>query len=764
MADLPLLRDPDAVELTGTVERVIFHNEENGYTVLRLLPDKGLTGEAKVMGAPPRTVSRDPVSCVGHMVDPQAGVQLKVAGRWVNNARFGRQVEFNTAEEVLPATSEGIRLYLASGLIKGVGEELAGRIVEAFGTDTIRVLDEEPERLLKVRGLGRKSLRRIRDSWAEHRGMRDLLLFLQPHGITPAYAVRIYRAYGSQALNVVRENPYRLAMDIHGIGFVTADAAAAKLGFEADNPLRIQAGTLYILQKATDDGNVYLPEHKLVRDVCAQLSVEPEQARDAIAALEQDERLVREAMDAPDDSGGQDGMDDFDADDGVEVGVYLRRYHHCESKTAFYLQRLLHSPKAVRFENPDALVDKVTAELPIALAPEQLEAVRTAARSKVMVLTGGPGTGKTTIINAIIKLFGEVRARILLAAPTGRAAKRMAETSGREARTIHRLLEYSPKEDGFARNEDNPLACGLLVVDEASMMDTLLFYHLLKAVPLGATLVLVGDVYQLPSVGPGNVLSDIISSSVLPVVELTEIFRQSAESEIICNAHLINHGEVPCLESSKERLSDFYFIHQNDPEKAADLMVDLVKNHIPRRFGLDPVDDIQVLTPMHKGAVGAGQMNTRLQEALNPNGLEVRRGDRAFRLHDKVMQVRNNYEKDVFNGDMGRIVFLDSKERTLSVSFDERVVPYDFEELDELAPAYAISIHKSQGSEYPAVVIPIMMQHYVLLQRNLIYTGVTRGKKLVVLVGESRALHMAVKNNKTRKRYTRLARRLAPQG
>lgn len=764
MADLPLLRDPDAVELTGTVERVIFHNEENGYTVLRLLPDKGLTGEAKVMGAPPRTVSRDPVSCVGHMVDPQAGVQLKVAGRWVNNARFGRQVEFNTAEEVLPATSEGIRLYLASGLIKGVGEELAGRIVEAFGTDTIRVLDEEPERLLKVRGLGRKSLRRIRDSWAEHRGMRDLLLFLQPHGITPAYAVRIYRAYGSQALNVVRENPYRLAMDIHGIGFVTADAAAAKLGFEADNPLRIQAGTLYILQKATDDGNVYLPEHKLVRDVCAQLSVEPEQARDAIAALEQDERLVREAMDAPDDSGGQDGMDDFDADDGVEVGVYLRRYHHCESKTAFYLQRLLHSPKAVRFENPDALVDKVTAELPIALAPEQLEAVRTAARSKVMVLTGGPGTGKTTIINAIIKLFGEVRARILLAAPTGRAAKRMAETSGREARTIHRLLEYSPKEDGFARNEDNPLACGLLVVDEASMMDTLLFYHLLKAVPLGATLVLVGDVYQLPSVGPGNVLSDIISSSVLPVVELTEIFRQSAESEIICNAHLINHGEVPCLESSKERLSDFYFIHQNDPEKAADLMVDLVKNHIPRRFGLAPVDDIQVLTPMHKGAVGAGQMNTRLQEALNPNGLEVRRGDRAFRLHDKVMQVRNNYEKDVFNGDMGRIVFLDSKERTLSVSFDERVVPYDFEELDELAPAYAISIHKSQGSEYPAVVIPIMMQHYVLLQRNLIYTGVTRGKKLVVLVGESRALHMAVKNNKTRKRYTRLARRLAPQG
>lgn len=758
MADLPLLRDPDAVELAGTVERVIFHNEENGYTVLRLLPDKALPGASRVAGAPPRAVSRDPVTCVGHMVGPQAGVHLRVSGRWVNNARFGRQVEFAGAEEVLPATSEGIRLYLASGLIKGVGEELAGRIVELFGTDTIRVLDEEPERLLRVRGVGRKSLARIQESWAEHRGMRDLLLFLQPHGITPAYAVRIYRAYGSQALNVVRENPYRLAMDIHGIGFVTADAAAAKLGFEPDHPLRIQAGTLYILQKATDDGNVYLPEDRLVREVCAQLNVEPPQVQEAIAALERDERLVREETEAP---GGSAGAGE-EGEDGNEAAVYLRRYHHCEAKTAFYLQRLLHSPKAVRFENPDALVEKVTGQLPLALAPEQMEAVRTAARSKLMVLTGGPGTGKTTIINAIIKLFGEVRARILLAAPTGRAAKRMAETSGREARTIHRLLEYSPKEDGFARNEDNPLACGLLVVDEASMMDTLLFYHLLKAVPLGATLVLVGDVYQLPSVGPGNVLADIIASGVAPVVELTEIFRQSAESEIICNAHLINHGEVPRLESSRDRLSDFYFIHQNNPEKAADMMVELVKNHIPRRFGLDPVDDIQVLTPMHKGAVGAGQMNARLQEALNPNGLEVRRGERAFRLHDKVMQVRNNYEKDVFNGDMGRIVFLNPRERTLSVSFDERVVPYDFDELDELAPAYAISIHKSQGSEYPAVVIPIMMQHYVLLQRNLIYTGVTRGKKLVVLVGESRALHMAVKNNKTRKRYTRLARRLKP--
>lgn len=758
--DLPLLRNPDAVELTGTVERVVFHNEENGYTVLRLAP------------TPPegaRERDRDAVTCVGHMVTPQAGVQLKVGGRWVNNPRFGRQLEFCTAEEVLPTTSEGIRLYLASGLIKGVGPELAGRIVAAFGTETIAVLDTAPERLLAIRGVGKKSLERIRASWAEHRGMRDLLLFLQPHGITPAYAVRVYRAYGAEALDIVRENPYRLAMDIHGIGFVTADAAAHKLGFAHDSPLRVQAGVLYVLQKATDEGNVYLPQPVLLDSVCAQLGVDADLALEALDALEAEERIVRETLPAEPPAAdlaaqADDAPDAADAPAAEETGVYLRRYYHCEAKTAFYLQRLLRSPKAVRFENADSLVDAVVAGLDIRLAPEQLEAVRTAARSKVMVLTGGPGTGKTTIINAIIRLFGQVRSRILLAAPTGRAAKRMAETSGREARTIHRLLEYSPKEDGFARNEDNPLACGLLVVDEASMMDTLLFYHLLKAVPLGATVVLVGDVHQLPSVGPGNVLADIIASGAVPVVELTEIFRQSAESSIICNAHMINRGEAPSLESSKDRLSDFYFIHQSDPERAADLMVDLVRNHIPRRFGLDPVDDIQVLTPMHKGAVGAGRMNARLQEALNPHGLEVRRGDRAFRLRDKVMQVRNNYDKDVFNGDMGRITHMDPEDRTLSVTFDDRVVPYDFNELDELAPAYAISIHKSQGSEYPAVVIPIMMQHYVLLQRNLIYTGVTRGKRLVILVGEARALHMAVKNNRTRKRYTRLARRLRPEG
>ena len=763
--ELPLLRDADAVELTGTVERIVFHNEDNGFTVLRLLPDAeaGADTAAKQPGRPAPRSQRDPVACVGHMTEPKAGARLRVRGRWITNPRFGRQVEFSEAEELLPATAEGIRLYLASGLIRGVGEEMAARIVDTFGTDALRVLDEEPERLLAVRGLGPRSLERIRESWARHRGVRDLLLFLQPHGITPALGVRIHRAYGEHALEIVRENPYRLAMDIRGIGFLTADAIAAKLGFAPDSPLRVQAACLYTLQKATEEGNVYLPQNRLMEEVGNQVGAPPEAVLAALDALERDERLVREDFSEEDRPAGgaadMSGGEDADTDDGI--GVYLGRYHHCEAKTAYYLQRLLHSPKAVRLPEPEALAGRVAAELPIELAPEQLAAVTAAAKSKVLVITGGPGTGKTTIINAIIKLFETARARILLAAPTGRAAKRMAETSGREAKTIHRLLEYSPREDGFARNEDNPLACGLLVVDEASMMDCLLFYHLLKAVPLGATLVLVGDVHQLPSVGPGNVLGDVIASRAAPVVELTEIFRQSAESEIILNAHSINRGEVPHLESSRERLSDFYFIRQDDPERAAALMVELVSRHIPRRFGLDPVDDVQVLTPMHKGAVGAGRMNALLQAALNPHGLEVRRGERAFRLQDKVMQVRNNYEKDVFNGDMGRITHMDPRERNLSVTFDGRVVPYDFDELDELAPAYAISIHKSQGSEYPAVVIPLMMQHYVLLQRNLVYTGVTRGKRLVILVGEPRALHVAVKNNKTHRRFTRLAQRLA---
>lgn len=722
---------PDAVELQGTLERVVYHNDDNGYTVFRLRPE----GKDEV----------DAVAVVGYMPSPQHGSSLLVRGRWVNDARFGRQLRMDSFESMLPATREGIRLYLASGLIKGVGRTMAARIVERFGEETFDVFDQCPEKLLEIKGISPRKLQTIVDCWKEHQGIRELMLFLQPHDISVAYAVRIYKHYGAQALAVVEENPYRLAMDIRGVGFLTADALASKLGFDKDHPLRAQAGTLFTLLKMVEDGHVYVPFDLLVEKTASGLDIATDLVEDAISLLEREERVVLEELDD-------------------HTGIYLTRFHHYESRIAFYLQRILHSPKSVRFENSERTVEEVVSRLGITLAPEQLEAVHTAARSKVMVLTGGPGTGKTTILNAIIQVFAETKTKILLAAPTGRAAKRMAEASGREARTIHRLLEYSPKDDGFARNEDNPLACGLLVVDEASMMDTMLAYHLLKATPLGATVLFVGDVHQLPSVGPGNVLNDLIASGAIPVVELLEVFRQAAESDIICNAHLINKGEIPALESSRERLSDFYFMRQSDPERVVETILDLVKNHIPRRFGLDPVDDIQVLTPMHKGTAGSANLNKRLQETLNNRRESLVRGDRAFRLGDKVMQIRNNYDKDVYNGDIGRVSFLDIEEKVLSVRYDERTVSYDADELDEVVPAYAISIHKSQGSEYPAVVIPLLTQHYMLLQRNLVYTGVTRGKRLVVLVGESKALAMAVNNNRMQKRHTWLAHRLAPNG
>jgi exodeoxyribonuclease V alpha subunit len=725
-----LLASPPPVTLHGTLERVVFHNEDNGYTVLRL----------KMQG------KADPVSVVGFLSSPQPGIRLSVTGTWVNDSRFGRQFKMESCEILLPATLEGIRHYLGSGLIKGVGHTLAGRIVDMFGDRTFEVLDEDPDRLTAVKGISARLVSDIKAAWAEHKGIRDLILFLQPHGVSTSYAVRIFRHYGADALAVVRENPYRLAMDIHGIGFLTADTVAMKLGFAHDGPLRIEAGLLYVLRKCVDEGHCFFPLEELVRQTADSLGVEEELAREGLDALALDERIVRETL-------TEENGFSFEA-------VYLRRFHHYESTIAFYLHRLLHSPKSVHFEDPAGLLDKIRGMLPIDLAEEQEEAALGAMTGKVLVITGGPGTGKTTVINAIIRLFRHRKGRILLAAPTGRAAKRMTETSGVEARTIHRLLEYSPTEDGFARNEDNPLACGLLVVDEASMLDTMLMFHLLKAVPLGATLILVGDVHQLPSVGPGNVLKDIIQSGATPVVELTEVFRQAAASEIIVNAHRINQGEIPSLTPPAEGLSDFYFLRQEDPEKAADMVVELVRDHIPRRFGLHPVDDIQVLTPMHKGAAGVISLNNRLQNALNPGDLRIQRGDFQYRLNDKVMQIRNNYEKDVFNGDIGRICCLSPEDREATVRFDDRNILYSFEELAEIVPAYAISVHKSQGSEYPAVVLPILTQHYVLLQRNLLYTGVTRGKRLVILVGSPRALHIAVGNNNPHARHTWLARRL----
>ena len=734
---LPGVNELADEKLCGRLERVVFHNEENGYSVLRLKVD----GYADLVGV------------VGHMSEPQPGTTLRLSGVWEVNPRWGKQFKMRTFEVLMPTTLEGMTHYLASGLIKGLGPKLAKRIVQHFGESTFEMLDKEIDRLHEVSGIGRKNFAQIKESWQEQHGIKELMLFLQPHDISTAYAVRIYRFYGQAALGVVQENPYRLSMDIPGIGFLTADMIARKLGFALDSELRAEAAVLYTLGNISKEGHVCYPRRELVEMVEIDLEVPAELADLAVQRLLAEERLVEEEME-----GGS--------------YIYLRRQYYYEFSIAHYLGRLMLSPKSVKLGNAPELLEGVKRKLDITLAPEQEEAVLTAAREKMLVITGGPGTGKTTIINAIVKVFKEKGAKVLAAAPTGRAAKRLSETSNLEAKTIHRLLEYNPHEDGFARNEDMPLACGLLVVDEASMLDIQLTCHLLKAVPLGTTLILVGDVNQLPSVGPGNVLKDIINSKAVPVVELTQVFRQAEASEIILNAHLINHGHCPELQPPEKGLSDFYFIQQEDPEKAVDMLVGLVQEHIPRRFGLDSINDIQVLSPMNKGVAGAININTRLQEALNSTGQDseaeaaapkpsLTRGERLFRLDDKVMQIRNNYEKDVFNGDIGRICFLDAQERELTVRFDERNVSYDFDDLEELVPAYAISVHKSQGSEYPAVVIPLLTQHYIMLQRNLVYTAVTRGRKLVVLVGSRRALQMAINNNKTQRRYTWLAVRLA---
>ncbi|MDO5536163.1 MAG: ATP-dependent RecD-like DNA helicase [Desulfovibrionaceae bacterium] len=751
---------PGEVSFSGSVDRVIFENTENGFAILRVTPDSKEAGRG---GIPLQGVT-----CVGTLLNPKGSMRLRFTGRFVNNARYGRQFAFDSAVEQVPASEAGLIGYLSSGLIKGMGAEMAQRVVQAFGADTMRILDEEPERLLSVRGIGTKVLAGIRESWNKHRGISSLMQFLQPHGISSAYGVRIYNEYGVRALEMVRENPYRLAMDIRGIGFATADAIAEKLGVPRDSPLRVQGAVLYVLQKASDNGDVFLPRSVLLDRIETELHLDPGLVPPALEALELDKRIVVDGEElTPEENGGRRG----------DCAVYLAAHHHCEARTAYYLERLQMMPRNVSFKDADAQVRMVLEQHQPRLAAAQVEAVRMAARSKVMVLTGGPGTGKTTIIKAIISLYAQVTSRISLAAPTGRAAKRMAEATGMEASTLHRMLEFNPVDNTFERNEDQPLACDLLIVDEASMMDALLFYYLMKAVPSGCTVILVGDIYQLPSVGPGAVLADIINSGKVPVTRLNEIFRQASTSAIVSNAHTINSGRVPTLVRPWEEETDFYFRPCTDAELAAPDLVSLICSEIPARFKLDPFRDIQLLTPMHKGAVGTQNMNRLLQEALNPvppapqeggpaqgrkEFVQLRRGDAVYRVGDKVMQIKNNYSKDVFNGDLGVISDIDREMKLVAVDFEGvGTRQYEMSEMDELVLAYAISIHKSQGSEYPAVVVPLFMQHFVMLQRNLLYTAITRGKKLVVVVGDPSALARAVGNASVRRRFTRLAWRLS---
>ena len=735
-------------ELSGQIERITYTSEETGFTIAKV----------KVRG------QRDLVTVVGKLLAPTPGEVLEMSGEWTRHPRFGQQFKVSEFKTKVPVTADGIKKYLGSGLIRGLGPIMAGRIVERFGRQTLEVIENQVERLAEIDGIGRKRISMIAAAWEDQKEIRDVMIFLQSHGVGSGYAAKIFKKYGKRSIAVVKENPYRLATDIFGIGFLLADKIAGKIGFENDDPLRVSAGILYVLQQLAGDGHVYHPYAPLM-DRCRDiLNVERDAIVDALGRLAIDQKIVIEDL--------NENIEGFKEN---HKAVYLTLFHRCETGIDRRLKRLVETPKSIRTIDSDPAVEWVQKQLSITLAKNQIKAIRQAFDNKVLVITGGPGTGKTTIINAIIKILskidsqlspveltGKKKARIMLAAPTGRAAKRMTEATGHSARTIHRLLEYSPQKGGFQRNEDKPLECDVLIIDEASMIDTVLMHHLLKAVPPFASLILVGDIFQLPSVGAGNVLGDIIESGVIPVAALNEIFRQAKTSRIITNAHKINSGILPFFEKNDtfDPANDFYFIENDNPEKVLEIILELAKKRIPQRFGFGAYDDIQILTPMHKGLVGASNLNDRLQAVLNPGEGGVMRGERTFRINDKVMQVRNNYDKDVFNGDIGRISAIRYDEQQVSISFDDRQVEYDFSELDEIVLAYAVSVHKSQGSEYPVVVFPILTQHFVLLQRNLIYTAVTRGRKLVVMVGSRKALAIGVNNNKTQQRYTRLQYRL----
>ena len=712
------MNEHPATLLRCVVERITYQNPENGYSVLKV----------KVKGY------NDLVTLVGNLLEVPVGSVLLCRGEWKVDKCYGSQFVAATWEETMPATVYGIEKYLGSGLVKGIGPRFARAIVQRFGTETIDIIETEIERLYEVPNIGRKRVAKIRESWEKQKDIKNVMLFLQGYGVSTAYAAKIYREYGKESIDKVRENPYRLADDIWGIGFKTADGIAAKMGYEKEDPRRCRSGILYTLGQLSDEGHVYAGEEQLVKTAGQLLEAGETAIRDTLAGMLQAEDLIL----------------DKDA-------IYLPPFYHAECGTSRRLRDLAESTGRSLF---DGLFDpsSLTAETGIEYDEVQLAAIRQAVTSKVMVLTGGPGTGKTTTTQGIIAALKKAGLRVLLAAPTGRAAKRMSEATGMEAKTIHRLLEYNPQ-DGYKRNDENPLEGDALIVDECSMIDILLMNNLLKAVPVGMRLVFVGDIDQLPSVGAGNVLRDIIDSQRIPVVRLVRIFRQAQKSRIVMNAHTINQGRFP--DTSNGRDTDFFFMREDDPERAAETIVRLVKERLPRAYRESP-DRIQVLTPMQRGVVGAANLNLLLQQALNPSGPSLGRGGYTYRQGDRVMQQRNNYDKDVFNGDLGYIREVDTEERTLKVDFDGKWVEYDVTELDELTLAYATTIHKAQGSEYPIVVMPVLMTHFVMLQRNLIYTGITRAKKICVLIGAAKALAYAVRNVSVLKRNTRLKERLNP--
>ncbi|MBD5308898.1 MAG: ATP-dependent RecD-like DNA helicase [Bacteroides sp.] len=704
------------IKLRCVVEHITYQNPENGWSVMKV----------KVKDY------KDLVTLTGSLLDVPVGSVLLCEGNWKVDSRYGQQFVVESWQEVMPATIYGIEKYLGSGLVKGIGPVYAKAIVGKFGLETLDVIENNIERLLDVPRLGRKRMEKIRESWEKQKDIKEVMVFLQGYGVSTAYAAKIYRQYNKEAIKTVKENPYQLADDIWGIGFKTADGIASKMGYVNNDPRRCRSGILYTLNQLAEDGHVYAEPDQLVSAAKELLQADEEPIRKAMADMVEGKDLI---------------LDN-------EV-IYLPPFYYAESGSAKQLASLL-----VNDFSEDIAAEPETAygmkKSEIVYDEVQQAAINQALVSKIMVLTGGPGTGKTTTTQGIIEAFKARGKQILLAAPTGRAAKRMTEATGMEAKTLHRLLEYNPM-DGYKRNDENPLEGDVLIVDECSMIDILLFYNLMKAIPANMRLILVGDIDQLPSVGAGNVLRDIIDSHQIPVVRLTRIFRQAQTSRIVMNAHAINAGQFPNISNGKQ--TDFFFIKAEDADSIPRLIVSLVRDRLSRTYGYDP-KEIQVLTPMQRGITGAGNLNIELQNALNPKGESLTRGGYTFRRGDKVMQIRNNYDKNVFNGDIGYITSVDTNERTLSVIYDGKVVEYDVSELDEITLAYSITIHKSQGSEFPIVVMPVTMKHYVMLQRNLIYTGITRAKKICVLVGTTKALAYAIHNQTVSKRNTKLKERL----
>ncbi|CAF23413.1 ATP-dependent RecD-like DNA helicase [Candidatus Protochlamydia amoebophila] len=711
-------------QICGYVERLTFHNSENGYTVAQLQQPK-----------------QSELTCiVGCMPGIQPGETIRCNGNWKTHLIHGRQFEISSFRVEAPADILGIKKYLGSGLIKGIGPKYATRIVDIFGIDTLKIIEESPQRLLEIEGLGTKRVEKIQACWIEQKSIRDVMIFLQGHGVSPAFAQKIFKKYGSQSILKLKDNPYCLARDIFGVGFKTADTVAQKMGISKDSEQRIGAGIEYVLSQLSGDGHVCYPVDEFLKEAETHLEVKADLIEKRLEGLQSEERIILAQL-------IHEGKKrDF---------IWIKPLFIAETGIARELKRLKNGVSTFRSINKEKAVEWVQAQLKIELAPNQKEAVAKAISTKLHIITGGPGTGKSTITNAILQITAILTQKILLAAPTGRAAKRMSEITKRKASTIHSLLEYDFKSTGgFKRNRENPLDCDLIIIDEASMIDTFLMYSLLKALPDHTRVIFVGDIHQLPSVGPGNVLSDMITSLTISVTTLKEIFRQAAGSHIITNAHRVNKGMFPSLYNGQN--SDFFFIECQENEEVLNTIVKLVSQRLPNRYGFNPNQDIQVLAPMKKGLIGTEHLNQSLQMILNPKEHALFRGGQKFQVGDKVMQIRNDYQKEVFNGDIGYILNIDSEEQQVLIQFEDKEVVYDYTDLDELILAYAISVHKFQGSECPCVVMPVHTSHFMLLHRNLLYTGITRGKKLVVLVGTKKALAIAVKKDDVQKRYTSL--------